>query len=58
MYTLDLHSSLIDARVDDLRRTMAASRGRRSRADSRFGRGRRQPVPASAIRAMVARLAQ
>ena len=58
MSTPSLHSSLVDTRIDDLRRTMAASRGRDPRAGSRSDRGRRHPAATNVIRAWVARLAR
>jgi hypothetical protein len=58
MYSPYLHQSLADARADDLRRAMAASRDRRSLVGSRSDRRRHQSAPTNAIRALVARLAQ
>ena len=60
MYSPHLYSSLIDARIDDLRRSMAASRGGYSSARSHSDRGRRQPrvdVRTNSIRALIARFA-
>ena len=49
MCTPYLHTSLVDARIDDLRHSMAAARGRRSPADSRSDRvDRRSPFGALA----------
>jgi hypothetical protein len=57
MYTPYLNTAVVDAHVDDLRRTMTES-SRRSRAKSRSGRARRRSPSTNAIRAFVARLAQ
>jgi hypothetical protein len=60
MYNPRLHSSLVNAHIDDLRRSMAASRGRRSSVAGRPGRGLRQTRRSGAndgVRALVARFA-
>jgi hypothetical protein len=57
MSTPYLYKSFVDARVDDLRRTMATSRARQPRADGRSDQGRRQPARTRVIRALGARLA-
>jgi hypothetical protein len=58
MYSPHLHSALANARIDDLRRSTAASR--RSAVASHSDCGSRQPRaggPTNSIRALVARFA-
>jgi hypothetical protein len=60
MYSPHLCSSLVNVRIDDLHRSMAASRGRRSYATTRSDRGAHQPrpgAPTNSIRALVTRFA-
>ena len=60
MYSSHLCSSLVNARIDDLHRSMAASRGRRLSEMSHVDRGACQPrpgAPTNSIRALVTRFA-
>ena len=55
MYSPNLHRSLVNTHIDDLRRSVAASRGRRSGMESRAARKPRRD--ALGIRGLVPRFA-
>ena len=60
MYSPHLYTPLVNARIDDLHRSMAASRGRSSYSTRRSDRSARQPHPGlrpNSIRALVTRFA-
>jgi hypothetical protein len=60
MYSPHLYSPLVNARIDDLRRSVAACRGRHSSAPSHPDPGARKPrlgASTSSIRVLVARFA-
>jgi hypothetical protein len=60
MYSPHPYTPLVNARIDDLRRSMSASRGRHSSATSHPEPGARKPrlsASTSSIRVLVARFA-
>ena len=57
MYSPHLYSSLVNARIDELHRSMAASRGRRSAATSHVDRRARQPRPGAPTNSIRTRFA-
>jgi hypothetical protein len=60
MYSPHLYNPLVNARMDELHRSMAASRGRSSYATRCSGRSARQPragLLTNSIRALVTRFA-